>query len=255
MCGCCAAWADLRPVPACASPSLRSLTAYKPPMSNLDDPASCSPTRADDLPPVQHPAHFKGRHRLGTALVALQFALIGGLALLALPAFLRGHAPAGAWGVAAAGALLGLWALSCNRPGNFNIRPTPRAGGQLVQRGPYRWIRHPMYSAVMACGLACAWVGQFPLGMARRRDAGGRARDEGKLRRTLDARRAPGLCRLPEAHMALPAGHRVVDGRATADQRLRRAPQRVSRRHPPAWTPVRRAARRGATSPGSSCER
>ena len=126
--------------------------------------ASCSPTRADDLAPVQHPAHCKGRHRLGTALVALQFALIGGLALLALPAFLRGHAPAGAWGVAAAGALLGLWALSCNRPGNFNIRPTPRAGGQLVQRGPYRWIRHPMYSAVMACGLACAWAGSSPWG-------------------------------------------------------------------------------------------
>ena len=81
-----------------------------------------------------------------------------GLALLVLPAFLRSDAPAGAWGVAAAGALLGLWALSCNRPGNFNIRPTPRAGGQLVQRGPYRWIRHPMYSAVMACGLACAWA-------------------------------------------------------------------------------------------------
>jgi protein-S-isoprenylcysteine O-methyltransferase Ste14 len=99
------------------------------------------------------------RHRLGTVLVALQFALIAALTVLALPAFLRSHAPAGAWLVAVAGALLGLWALSCNRPGNFNIRPTPREGGQLVQQGPYRWIRHPMYTAVIACGLACAWVG------------------------------------------------------------------------------------------------
>ena len=101
----------------------------------------------------------RAQHRLGTVLVALQFALIGALAVLALPAFLRGHAPAGAWVLAAAGALLGLWALSCNRPGNFNIRPTPREGGRLVQQGPYRWIRHPMYTAVMACGLACAWAG------------------------------------------------------------------------------------------------
>lgn len=101
----------------------------------------------------------RAQRRLGTVLVALQFALIAALAVLALPAFLRGHAPAGAWLVAAAGVLLGLWALSCNRPGNFNIRPTPREGGQLVQRGPYRWIRHPMYTAVIACGLACAWAG------------------------------------------------------------------------------------------------
>jgi len=101
----------------------------------------------------------RARRRLGTVLVALQFALIVALAVLALPAFLRGHAPAGAWVVAVAGALLGLWALSSNRPGNFNIRPTPREGGQLVQQGPYRWIRHPMYSAVIACGLACARAG------------------------------------------------------------------------------------------------
>lgn len=101
----------------------------------------------------------RAHHRLGTVLVGLQFALIGALAVLALPALLRGHAPAGASVLAAAGALLGLWALSSNRPGNFNIRPTPREGGQLVQQGPYRWIRHPMYSAVIACGLACAWAG------------------------------------------------------------------------------------------------
>ena len=61
-------------------------------------------------------------------------------------------------GAGFAPALLGLWALSCNRPGNFNIRPDPRPGGQLVDRGPYRWIRHPMYTAVIACGIACALV-------------------------------------------------------------------------------------------------
>lgn len=97
------------------------------------------------------------RH-LGTILVALQFIWIVLLAWLAAPAFFAGHAPAGAWICAVLGGLLALWALSSNRPGNFNIRPTPRTGGTLVEQGPYRWIRHPMYTAVIAVGVACAWA-------------------------------------------------------------------------------------------------
>ena len=46
-------------------------------------------------------------------------------------------------------ALLGVWTLAWNRPGNFNIRPEPKAGGQLVTGGPYRLMRHPMYTAVL----------------------------------------------------------------------------------------------------------
>lgn len=97
-------------------------------------------------------------HHLGTTLVALQFALLLLLAGLALPALLAGRVPVGAWVFALLGVLLGLWALSSNRLGNFNIRPAPRAGGTLVQQGPYRWIRHPMYTAVIAVGVACAWA-------------------------------------------------------------------------------------------------
>jgi protein-S-isoprenylcysteine O-methyltransferase Ste14 len=96
------------------------------------------------------------RHRLGTALVAAQFTLLGLLAALALPRFR--NAPAGAWALALAAVLLGAWALSCNRPGNFNVRPAPRAGGRLVRSGPYRWIRHPMYTSVMVGGAACVWA-------------------------------------------------------------------------------------------------
>lgn len=103
--------------------------------------------------------HSQGsRDRLGAALVTAQVALIGALAVVAAPPFLQGRAPVVAWLLAAAGGLLGLWALAHNRPGNFNIRPTPREGGRLVHAGPYRWIRHPMYTAVIACGAAGAWA-------------------------------------------------------------------------------------------------
>jgi protein-S-isoprenylcysteine O-methyltransferase Ste14 len=94
----------------------------------------------------------------GNVLVALQLLLLAALLVLALPAFLHGVAPLVAWLLLLAGIALGAWALGANRPGNFNIHPAPRAGGRLVQGGPYRWIRHPMYSAVITCGLACAWA-------------------------------------------------------------------------------------------------
>lgn len=56
----------------------------------------------------------------------------------------------------ASSGLLALWALVANRPGNFNIRPTPRHGGTLVTGGPYRWIRHPMYTSVLLAAAGAA---------------------------------------------------------------------------------------------------
>lgn len=97
-------------------------------------------------------------HQLGTVLVGLQFGLIAGIGALAAPAFIAGSAPAGAWAAAASGGLLGAWAMLSHPSGNFNIRPTPRAGGCLVSHGPYRWIRHPMYSSVALCAAAGAWA-------------------------------------------------------------------------------------------------
>ncbi len=87
----------------------------------------------------------------GAALVAAQFGLLALLAALALaPA---AWPPPAAALLGAAGAALGAWALSANRPGNFYIRPQPRAGAVFVHRGPYRWVRHPMYSALLLAGL------------------------------------------------------------------------------------------------------
>ncbi len=79
------------------------------------------------------------------ALVTLQFALIGAIVL---PVGAAGWHAAAALPVIAAAAL-GAWALSANRPGNFNIRPEAKSGGHLVTGGPYRYIRHPMYLAVL----------------------------------------------------------------------------------------------------------
>lgn len=96
------------------------------------------------------------RHAGGAALVAAQFALMALLAALALPALRHGTAPAAAWVLWALAALVGTWAMWANRPGNFNIRPVPRPGGRLVQHGPYRWIRHPMYTSVDCFAAGCA---------------------------------------------------------------------------------------------------
>lgn len=82
-------------------------------------------------------------------LVALQFAALAVLA----SGFLRGAPGLPGIALVAAGALLGLWAIGVNRPGNFNVRPVPRPGATLVTTGPYRFVRHPMYSSLLLAGL------------------------------------------------------------------------------------------------------
>lgn len=93
-------------------------------------------------------------------LVAAQFALIA--AIVACGA--ASPFPPLAMAAIGAGAALGLWTLAHNRPGNFNIRPLPKPQARLVTGGPYRWVRHPMYDALLLvmAGLAgtavAAWL-------------------------------------------------------------------------------------------------
>ncbi len=46
------------------------------------------------------------------------------------------------------GVVAGLWAITHNQPGNFNIAPEMKENCRLVTTGIYRWIRHPMYASV-----------------------------------------------------------------------------------------------------------
>ncbi len=78
-------------------------------------------------------------------LVLLQFGLIGLMVL-----FSRGvlHSPV-AITVFLAGAAFGFWAITYNQLGNFHIRPILKDGCRLITTGPYRLIRHPMYTSVI----------------------------------------------------------------------------------------------------------
>jgi len=98
---------------------------------------------------------------IGRLLVALQFGLLAGLLVVTAPSALLQPAPVVLWLL---GIAVGLWAVWCNRPGNFNIHPMPKAGAVLVRSGPYRWIRHPMYTAVLLFGAGCGWASGGTLG-------------------------------------------------------------------------------------------
>ena len=70
----------------------------------------------------------------------------------------------GGW-LLACGLLLGAWTLANNRPHNFNIVPLPREGASLCFDGPYDYIRHPMYSAVLLALLGVVVMTACPVSL------------------------------------------------------------------------------------------
>lgn len=111
------------------------------------EPSSTKPSQ----PPIR-----SGASALSIALVAAQITLI---ALLASP--LASLVPTGLADVPGSLCLvlcvvLAAWAFRAMRGGTFTVLPEPRNSAQLITRGPYGWIRHPMYTAVLLGGLGVA---------------------------------------------------------------------------------------------------
>ncbi len=88
----------------------------------------------------------------GIVLVIAQLAVIGVLLSQVTRALLQ---PLPLCGLVTSFALLG-WAVASMGPRKVRVRPEPSAKQTLCERGPYRWIRHPMYSATLLMMLMIA---------------------------------------------------------------------------------------------------
>ncbi len=78
-------------------------------------------------------------------MVILQFLMLGVL-------FFTGPIIPGKWWtimLMVLGAFFGLWAIYTIRLGNLSILPYVKEGGIMVAKGPYRFIRHPMYTGLI----------------------------------------------------------------------------------------------------------
>lgn len=66
----------------------------------------------------------------------------------------RWQLPWWAWVLFALGLLVFAWAVASLGGNNFTILPDPRSTNTLSLRGIYHYVRHPMYTAVLLCGIA-----------------------------------------------------------------------------------------------------
>ena len=99
---------------------------------------------------------------LSYGLVGVQLLSLGSIALTgplfaANPALLLLEGAAG---------MLGLWAIGTMGIGNFNVTPDVKPRARLVTSGPYRLIRHPMYTALLGGALALVLDAFSPLRLA-----------------------------------------------------------------------------------------
>ncbi len=87
----------------------------------------------------------KRKSYLAWLLVLLQFLFIGLIVILSPLMDLR------LWVIffMLTGVALGLYAIYIIRIGNFNISPHVKPAGKMIAHGPYRFVRHPMYTAIL----------------------------------------------------------------------------------------------------------
>jgi protein-S-isoprenylcysteine O-methyltransferase Ste14 len=98
---------------------------------------------------------------LSLMLVGIKFVLIG------LIVFTGPLWPSG-WSLRvllAVGGMVGLWALQAMELRQVKVFPEVPGQGKLIVLGPYRWIRHPMYTSVLLVTLAWTLGSRLPYRM------------------------------------------------------------------------------------------
>lgn len=96
---------------------------------------------------------MRQKSTISHVLVSLQFAAI---VIIAWPIFDQPPGR-GQWlAISILGVIVGLYTLAHNKLGNFGIYPEPIPDAVLVTTGPYRWIRHPMYTSLILFMLGIA---------------------------------------------------------------------------------------------------
>ncbi len=90
------------------------------------------------------PADTKGRVLVAAQFICIALLVVGG----------PWRMPIWAWAIFDVGMLAFLLAFVSLGSSNVTIMPMPRKGNVLSKRGIYRFVRHPMYLAVILCGTA-----------------------------------------------------------------------------------------------------
>ena len=126
---------------------------------------------------------MRSKSTLSHILVGLQFTAI---IIVAAP-FLDQPPGRLSWlSLSALGVIVGLYTLAHNKLGNFGIYPEPIPDACLVTTGPYRWIRHPMYTSLLLfmAGIALyrhAWPNYLGMALLVVAIFGKMQREEGHL--------------------------------------------------------------------------
>ena len=92
---------------------------------------------------------YRNTSSFGIALVTAQFSILGYFALFHPIHQAFGPQDIVAFTLITAGILLGASALFAHRAGRFRIVPEPDSETTLIMTGPYAFIRHPMYTALI----------------------------------------------------------------------------------------------------------
>ena len=126
---------------------------------------------------------MRNKSTVSHILVALQFTAI---VIVAWPFVDQADERTQWLAISALGLIVGLYTLAHNKLGNFGIYPEPIPDACLVTTGPYRWIRHPMYTSLLLvmAGIVLyrhAWPNYLGMGLLTIAIFGKMHREEGHL--------------------------------------------------------------------------